>query len=68
MSDKTMSLFDATMIAEGQWDLTGYEAAEETALAAWQLLVDTGAAWQLQGSFGRTAEQLIEEGLISCGT
>lgn len=31
-------------------------------LQAWQHLIDTGLAWQLQGSFGRTAQALIEDG------
>ena len=37
---------------------------EEQFVEAWQHLVDTGLAWSLQGSFGRTAAQLIEEGII----
>ena len=33
--------------------------------SAWQYLVDSGLAWQLQGWFGRTAERLIGQGVIS---
>lgn len=53
-----MDLYSAVMIAEG-----AEPAADETEyLAAWQTLIDTGAAWTLQGFFGRTAAALIESG------
>ena len=44
----------------------GFEEAknEEQVIEAWQHLVDTGLAWQLQGWFGRTAMKLIEQGII----
>ena len=54
-----MSDFEATMIAEGV-----YEAeTEEQLISAWQQLIDTGLCWQLQGWFGRTARNLIEDGI-----
>lgn len=44
----------------------GFEEAEneDQVIEAWQHLVDTGLAWQLQGWFGRTAMNLIEQGII----
>ena len=44
----------------------GFEepANEEQVIQAWQHLVDTGLAWQLQGWFGRRTKDLIEQGLI----
>lgn len=54
-----MDTFTATMIAEGV-----EEADEATTIEAWQHLVDTGVAYQLQGWFGRTAAAMIEAGII----
>jgi len=34
-------------------------------LEAWQLLVDTGICWQLQGWYGRAARDLIAQGHIA---
>jgi hypothetical protein len=42
----------------------GEEFTEDEILEAWQFLVDTGLAWQLQGFYGRQAAQLIHAGLI----
>lgn len=59
-----MTDFEATMIAEGVDEPPGDTPEEREAayLAAWQHLIDTGLAWQLQGWFGRTATALIEAG------
>ena len=54
-----MDTYLAVGIAEG------FEEAdsEDQVIEAWQHLVDTGLAWTLQGSFGRTAQALIEQGI-----
>lgn len=43
------------------------EATEDEFLAAYQQIVNTGDAWRLEGSVGRTAMGLIENGLIALG-
>ena len=55
-----MNTFNAVGIAEGF-----IEAEEEQVIEAWQYLIDTGLAWQLQGWFGRTAAHLIGEGICT---
>ena len=54
-----MNNYDAIMIAEGV-----IEVDEDKQIEAWQHLVNTGLAWSLQGWFGRTAMDLIEQGVI----
>lgn len=40
-------------------------ADEETQTAAWQLLHETGVAYELQGWYGRTAQALLAQGVIT---
>lgn len=56
-----MATYDALAIVDS---VDGQEHSEEEMLEAWQALVDNGAAWTLPGRYGRTARQLIEEGVI----
>lgn len=43
----------------------GEGATEEEQLEAWAYLIKTGLCWKLQGVYGRTASQLIEQGIIT---
>lgn len=58
---KNMDLYTACMIAEGAGDELNTEV--EMA-AAWQYLYDQEAYTWLQGWYGRTMQNLLEEGLI----
>ena len=54
-----MSITDAICVIELE------EGNEADQIAAWQYLIDTGAVWQLQGMYGRTAAYLIDEGICT---
>jgi hypothetical protein len=56
-----MTPTEAVFIAEGVTE----PKDEAHYLSAWQLLVDTGLCWQLQGWYGRTANMLIARGHIN---
>ena len=57
---KNKDTFDMVMVAEGQ-----FPATREEQIEAWQYLHDTGIAYGLQGWFGRTARELIEQKIIN---
>lgn len=55
-----MDSFNAVGIAEGF-----IEADQDEQIEAWQYLHTSGLAYQLQGFFGRTAQALLQQGIIS---
>ena len=54
-----MDDYTAVAIAEGFQEAD----SEEEVIEAWQHLINTGLAWSLQGWFGRTARNLIDQGV-----
>lgn len=51
-------------------NIIAYESgdlSDEESIKLFQNLVDTGLAWQLQGHYGRTAQNLIDLGYITIG-
>ena len=57
-----MTRYLAVAIAEGFCE--GERASKERQIEAWQYLHDTGDAYRLQGWYGRTERDLINEGII----
>ena len=53
-------LYRAIGLAEGF-----EQGTEKEIIEAWQFLHDSGHAYELQGWFGRTARDLIENGIIN---
>lgn len=48
-------------------DIIAYESGQmdrDEIIAFFQKLVNTGVAWELQGAYGRQADQLLKLGLI----
>jgi hypothetical protein len=56
-----MTSYEAILVIEAGED------DSELALEAWQILIDEGVVWHLQGWYGRTAAALIAEGLCVAG-
>lgn len=56
---RQLSVFDCCAIIEGFDD---EPHTQEEVIAAFQRLIDLGVVWSLQGFYGRTAANLIEEG------
>ena len=56
-----MDTLTATMIIEG----VEPETYEGQVIDAWQHLLDSAVVWQLQGSYGRAAQRLIDEGICN---
>jgi len=54
-----MDNYTAVGIAEGFIE----SESNDQQIQAWQHLINTGLAWQLQGFFGRTAMSLIKDGV-----
>lgn len=50
---------EAIMLIEGDESATHDEQID-----AWQYLVDTGIVWSLQGFYGRSAQAMIEAGIL----
>ena len=48
-------------------DYEAGEMSQEEVLDLFQTLINSGLCWSLQGSYGRTARQLIDAGLCSQG-
>lgn len=56
-----MDSYTAVGLAEGFIEAQ----SEDEVIEAWQYLINTGMAWSLQGWFGRTARNLIEQGICT---
>lgn len=54
------STYDACAIIEGFAD---HEPDQDEVIEAFQFLIDTGIVWQLQGFYGRSAHNLIQQGI-----
>lgn len=56
ITENDMDIFDAIM------DIECGDVTQERYIECYQTLIDSGIVWELQGSHGRMAMHLIEEG------
>lgn len=64
-SKKTFTPEQSMAVYDTVGAITAYEAGEldwEGTVELFQTLIDTGMVWRLQGSYGRTAVDLIKAG------
>ncbi len=64
MSNKKKSIKDRAILPS-IIDYENGELDDEQTIELFQRLIDTGIVWQLQGSYGRTAAALIEQGFCA---
>lgn len=58
----------ATKLTDLLDQIVAYETGDmldEEIVEFFQILIDTGFAWELQGSYGRTARDLINQGFCT---
>ena len=56
-------VYTACGIIEGFEEIPNGVDEEHAHIQAWQYLIDSGHAWTLQGFYGRTARDLIVQGI-----
>mgnify|MGYP006254516511 CR=1 FL=1 len=57
--------YTACGIVEGFVDIPEGVDEEHAHVQAWQYLIDTGIVWNLQGRYGRIAQDLITQGICT---
>jgi hypothetical protein len=62
-TEKIWTPYLAAAYAEGFCE--GENASQEEQLEAWAYLIKNGLCWSLQGWYGRNAQELINNGIIS---
>jgi len=56
---------EMTNVTNAILDFESGMLSDEEVIDLFQYLVDTNLAWQLQGSYGRMANALVEEGWVT---